>query len=182
MFIQKEKGKIFTHEVQEAIDYLVRPCEQIVIPNNTFLFPCTTKKSLNHVRGWEVVHEIAGKAQLRKPELITSTKIRKHMATILQLLDMNNAELQWVTEHLRHTGDVHKTWYRQEASTIELTKDKGVDFSNKKMKDLSGITFSFSFIIFSLVSFLLSELEYETTHSCFHVQQRNRQIMYVAGK
>ena len=71
------------------------------------------------------------------------------MATVLQLLDMNNAELQWVTEDLGHTGDVHKTWCQQEASTVELTKDKGVDFRNKKMKDLSGITFSFAFIIFS---------------------------------
>ena len=165
---KKRVPTIFTDEVQEAINYLVRTREQIgVIPSNTFLFPCTTKKSSNHVRGWEVVHEIAGKAKLRKPELITSTKIRKHMATVLQLLDMNNAELEWVTEHLGHTGDVHKTWYRQEASTVELTKvaklliakDKGVDFKNKKMKDLTGITFSLAFIIFSLFLFLLSDLE-----------------------
>ena len=70
------------------------------------------------------------------------------MATVLQLLDMNNAELEWVTEHLGHTADVHKTWYRQEASTIELTKvaklliakDKNVNFKNKKMKDITGKT------------------------------------------
>lgn len=29
------------------------------------------------------------------------------MATVLQLLDMNAAELEWVTEHLGHTTDVH---------------------------------------------------------------------------
>ena len=44
------------------------------------------------------------------------------MATVLQLLDMNAAELEWVTEHLGHTADVHRVWYRQEASTLELTK------------------------------------------------------------
>ena len=53
------------------------------------------------------MHEIAHKAVLKKPELITSSKIRKHMATVLQLLDMNAAELEWVTEHLGHTTDVH---------------------------------------------------------------------------
>ena len=72
------------------------------------------------------------------------------MATVLQLLDMNNAELEWVTEHLGHTPDVHKTWYRQEASTVELTKvaklliakDNNVNFKNKKMRDITGIRFS----------------------------------------
>ena len=71
------------------------------------------------------------------------------MATVLQLLDMNNAELEWITEHLGHTQDVHKTWYRQEASTVELTKvakiliakDVGVEFTNKKMNDLTGNLF-----------------------------------------
>ena len=44
------------------------------------------------------------------------------MATVLQLLDMTDAKLSWVTDHLGHTGDVHKLWYRQEESTVELTK------------------------------------------------------------
>lgn len=92
--------------------------------------------------GWDVVNSIAAKAHLKKPELIPSTKIRKQMATVLQLLDMTPAELEWVTEHLGHTADVHKTWYRQEASTIKLTKvatllmakHKGVNFKNKRKR------------------------------------------------
>ena len=88
----------------------------------------------------------AYEAKLQKPELMTSTKIRKHMATVLQLLDMTEAELNWVTDHLGHTPDVHKMWYRQEESTVELTKvakilmakDRGEAFHNKKMKDLCG--------------------------------------------
>ena len=68
------------------------------------------------------MHEITHKVGLKNPELITSTKIRKHMSTVLQLVDMNAAELEWVPEHLGHTADVHRTWYRQEASTLELTK------------------------------------------------------------
>ena len=30
------------------------------------------------------------------------------MERVLQLLDMNNAELDWVTEHIGHTQDVHR--------------------------------------------------------------------------
>ena len=56
------------------------------------------------------MHEITHKIGLKNPELITSTKIRKHMSTVLQLVDMNAAELEWVPEHLGHTADVHRTW------------------------------------------------------------------------
>ena len=105
---KKRIPTIFTPKVQDVIEILLESRRKINIPdNNVYLFPCTTRRSLRHVRGWEVVHEIAHKAVLKKPELITSTKIRKHMATVLQLLDMNAAELEWVTEHLGHTTDVH---------------------------------------------------------------------------
>ena len=143
---KKRIPTIFTPEVQDVIEILLESQRKINIPdNNVYLFPCTTRRSVRHVRGWEVVHEIAHKAFLKKPELMTSTKIRKHMTTVLQLLDMNATELEWVTEHLGHTADVHHIWYRQEVSTLELTKvakllvakDKGISFKNKAMRSIS---------------------------------------------
>ncbi len=35
---------------------------------------------------------------------------------------MNDGELTWVSNHLGISKNVHKKWYRQEESTIELTK------------------------------------------------------------
>ena len=97
--------------MQDVIEILLENRRKINIPdNNVFLFPCTTRRSLRYVRGWQAVHEITHKVGLKNPELITSTKIRKHMATVLQLVDMNAEELEWVTEHLGHTADVHRTW------------------------------------------------------------------------
>lgn len=86
------------------------------------LFPRPSRGSMDPIRGWDAVHEVALKANLKKPELITLTKIRKHMATLLQLLDMTKEELNSVSDHLGHSVDVHKAWYRQEELTIELTK------------------------------------------------------------
>ena len=68
------------------------------------------------------------------------------MATVFQVLNMNEAELTWVTNHLGHTADVHKRWYRQEESTVELTKiaqllvarDEGKNFKNKKINEVLG--------------------------------------------
>ena len=58
------------------------------------------------VNNWNVLHEVVSILELKKAGRITSTTIRKEMATVLQLLDMTEAELSWVTDHLGHTGDV----------------------------------------------------------------------------
>lgn len=81
---------------------------------------------------------------LNKPKLITPTRTRKYLATILQLLDMNDAELTWLINHFGHTKDVHRQWYRQDDSTIELTKvarvlcavDKEESVKNKKIDEV----------------------------------------------
>ena len=113
---KKRVPTLFTTELNKAISYLVKHRNDVgVLETNIYLFPCVMRNSKNNIPGWEVFHNIALKAKLEKLNLITSTKIRKHMATVLQLLDMNNAELEWVTEHLGHSPDVHKMWYRQEA-------------------------------------------------------------------
>ena len=120
---------------------------------NKFLFARMTRGSSNSVRGWDAIHDVCQHAKLQKPERITSTKIRKEMATVLQLLDMNDAELSWVTDHLGHSASVHKKWYRQEESTVELTKvariliakDNAKDFKNKKVDSLMGAFLQFHF-------------------------------------
>ena len=56
-----------------------------------YLFSFVMEHCKNHFRGWEVVHDIAFKAKLKTPNLVTDVKICKHMATILILLGMNKA-------------------------------------------------------------------------------------------
>lgn len=62
----------------------------------------------------------------------------------MQLLDLTNSELTWLTNHMGHTKNVHMSWYRKEDATIELTKvakalsaiDGGEDIKNKKIDTL----------------------------------------------
>ena len=93
-----------------------------VIKSNKCLFARQLQDSLNHLDGWQMVNSVASRASLLKPELVTYTRLRKELATTLQLLDMNAAELTWVSNHLGHSVNVHKQWCQQEESTIEQTK------------------------------------------------------------
>lgn len=40
--------------------------------------------------------------------LVTSMKIQKYRAAVLQLLDMHNLKRELITQHVRQTCDVHK--------------------------------------------------------------------------
>ena len=112
---------IFTEETVSAIKLLVRCRSSTYIDkSNNFLFACGLGK--NRLRGWDTIQGITKNIQLINPKLLTPTRTRKYLSTILQLLDMTESELTWVTNHLGHTKDIHKGWYRQEDSTIELTK------------------------------------------------------------
>ena len=95
---KKRVSTLFMDELSKTLTYLVKYQSNVgASEKNIYLFPCPTRNSKKHIQGWEVVNKISLKASLQKPNLVTSTKNRKHMATDLQLLDMNNAELEWVT-------------------------------------------------------------------------------------
>ena len=63
---------------------------------------------------------------------------------MMQLLDMTDAELTWLTNHMSHSKNVHFAWYRKEDTTVKLTKvakvlsaiDEGEDIANKKIDAL----------------------------------------------
>ena len=112
--------------------------------DNKYIF--ASGNSRNRLRGWDTVQSILKKINLIKLKFITPARTRKYLSTILQLLDMSESELTWVTDHFGHTKDVHRNWYRKEDATIELTKiakvllavnsDGSRKLQNKRIDDL----------------------------------------------
>ena len=58
--------------------------------------------------------------KLEKPELVKSTNLRKYVATVSQLVDMNESEMGWLANHMGHDIHVHKEYYRLPQTTIEM--------------------------------------------------------------
>ena len=46
--------------------------------------------------------------------------MRKYVATISQLVDMNQTEMGWLAKHLGHDLQIHKDFYRMQDSTLEM--------------------------------------------------------------
>lgn len=141
---------ILTPDMKEAIDVLVEKRQRVGINNNNrYLFARASAASLTYIRGWDCLkkHACDANLQLEKPELITSTRLRKYIATVSQVLDLDERELGWLARHMGHNIDIHKEYYRLHDSTIELAKiskiltavDQGAmgeGFSGKTIGDL----------------------------------------------
>lgn len=58
----------------------------------------------------------------KNPELLTATKLRKHIATCSQVLNLSGNELEQLANFLGHNINVHREYYRLPQETIFLAK------------------------------------------------------------
>ena len=74
---------LFTSETVAAVSCIVKNREiGGVCQNNKFVLKRQYQGSVNHLDGWQMVKIVASRASLYKPELMTSTRIRKELATV----------------------------------------------------------------------------------------------------
>ena len=125
---------LFTAEMVRGIRILVNERSNIDDSNKSAFAAA--------LKGWDTLQAITKQiSTLQRPQLITPTRMRKHLATVLQLLDLTDGE---VSNHMGHTKDTHLSWNRKEDSTIELTKmakiltavDEGKSLQNKKVDNV----------------------------------------------
>ena len=94
-----------------------------ILSSNTYLFP---NSAGNFIRGSDCLRELVEQCQLKhtlkKPLLIKSTLLRKHVSTIAQILVLGDDEKSHLSNHLGHSDEVHREFYRQQESTIEKTQ------------------------------------------------------------
>ncbi|CAH1980411.1 unnamed protein product [Acanthoscelides obtectus] len=118
----KKVPVLLTDEVRVALDLLISKRTDCGISgNNPYIFACS-KNSTQSLRGHDCLSKMCKLADLRNPELITATKLRKYVATVCQVFDLTETESDWLARHLGHDIRVHREFYRLHESTVELTK------------------------------------------------------------
>ena len=76
---------------------------------NLFIFACPNSALKNSLRGNEDMHKVLNCIEdLQNPERIRSRELRKHCATVTQITDLTEGDLQWLADHLGHNLNVHK--------------------------------------------------------------------------
>lgn len=114
---------IITPDLKSALSLLTdktRRGKSNVKEENKFVFPVNDGKSMHNLRGNDVLRHVCGKVRLQNGTAITSTNMRKYVATVSQLVDMNESEMGWLAKHMGHDIHIHKEFYRMQESTLEI--------------------------------------------------------------
>ena len=111
---------IFPTQLKNNIDLLLKTRCLINNPGNSFLFPTQTADS--HIRGQDCIREYAKYCGAEQPERLRSTKLLKHIATMTQLINLTENELDILANFLGHDIRVHREFYRLPEATIQVAK------------------------------------------------------------
>ncbi|XP_052251835.1 uncharacterized protein LOC127858672 [Dreissena polymorpha] len=163
---------IFPEETVAAIDMLMQHRESFIMnKTNPYIFARLYKNSLKSLRGSDCVREVCVMAELQHASLVTATQMRKYLATTLQLLDMKETELRWITDHMGHTVDVHKKWYRLSNRAVELTKVASILSATE-----SGHLKKAHHVLFDNVSKDVEKSQIDGPYACTQNVQMTQQI------
>jgi hypothetical protein len=86
--------------VLKAVDVLMAHRKDL--GKNKFFF--ASHSANGHLYSCAVLRSMTKRAGLERQDLLTSTSLRKYVATAAQIMNLNNGELEWVCSHLEHDG------------------------------------------------------------------------------
>ncbi|XP_043978900.1 uncharacterized protein LOC122834482 isoform X2 [Gambusia affinis] len=112
---------LLSPDVVDALTLLVSKREQCgVCSTNIFLF--ARPRSQSHYRGQDCLRVYGSQCGAKHPEFLRSTQLRKHVATLSQVLNLKNNEIDQVADFLGHDIRVHREFYRLPVPTTQLAK------------------------------------------------------------
>ncbi|KAL4000114.1 MICAL-like protein 2 [Sarotherodon galilaeus] len=112
---------LLTPSMLDALSLLVsRRPDCGICATNIYLF--ARPRSMSHYRGMDSLRVHAHQCGAKHPEYLRSTQLRKHVATLSQVLNLKNNELDQVADFLGHDIRVHREFYRLPVPTTQLAK------------------------------------------------------------
>jgi len=134
---------LLTHKFRQAVDLLLEKRHVVnVAQMNDFVF--ARPNSLSHIRGSDVLRTFASECGAEAPHTLRSTKLRKHVATISQVINLKNNELDVLAQFLGHNIKVHRDYYRLPSDVLQTAKiakilmalDNGEQLAGKSLDDI----------------------------------------------
>lgn len=94
-------------ETEYALELLTQKRESCSIrPGNPYIFPVS--KSDNYLRGNDCMRAATKSCGAKKPTTLQSTNLRKHVATLCQIIDLKENELDILAQYMGHDMHVHR--------------------------------------------------------------------------
>lgn len=114
---------LMTNSMKDSIDVLVKGRNEAgVDPSNKFVFAVSKRKSDSHIRGSDALREYSTKCGAKNPSNLRSTRLRKQIATMSQVMNLQENELDVLASYLGHDIRIHREYYRLPDSSIQVAK------------------------------------------------------------
>ena len=98
---------LFSQDVQEHIEILLSAGEQIFKNvSNPYLFGWP--RSSSPLVGYKILEKHAIASGTKNLKAITATRLRKHLATITQIFNMTDNDVEQLANFMGHTDKVHR--------------------------------------------------------------------------
>lgn len=93
-----------------------KPKNHRIMENNIYMF--CLPHSIHCMRGHEALKELAKKCNATMPLHLKSTKLRKLVITVSQLLNLSESDFNALCKHMGHNPNVHREYYQMDEETI----------------------------------------------------------------
>jgi hypothetical protein len=112
---------LLTKNLQNQINCLLNFRTAVgVAETNTFVFG--RQSASTPYRSSDCLRKYANECGAKNPAVITSTRLRKHIATMSQVLALRSNELDLLASFLGHNIQVHREFYRLPEQTLHVAK------------------------------------------------------------
>lgn len=122
--IRGKRGRIvpilITEDINNWMKILLQVRSEHIPDSNPFLFPSNTAYS--HLRGSDIMRRFASECGASKPNLLISTQLRKHVASMAQVLNLKEHEMDMLASFLGHDIRVHTAFYRLPLDVMQIAR------------------------------------------------------------
>ncbi|XP_072046466.1 uncharacterized protein [Amphiura filiformis] len=145
-----KKGKrpvpiILSKSLMESVNLLIATRESAgVHKDNPYLFARAYQSSTGPLSTHTCLRKFANACGAEIPENLTTTRLRKHIATMSQVLQLGSGEIEQLATYLGHSEAIHRQYYRlpqdvwqvAKVSKILMAMEKGTDVTSVEDVDL----------------------------------------------
>ncbi|XP_076860752.1 uncharacterized protein LOC143518327 [Brachyhypopomus gauderio] len=130
---------LLTPDMVSSLDALIRMRQEFVPAENGFLF--ARPNALTSYRGADCIREYANASGTKNPDAISSTQLRKQVATLSAVLNLKEHEMDQLASFMGHDIRVHRDFYRLPESTLQLAKMSKLLLAMEKgkLKEVHGL-------------------------------------------
>ncbi|XP_067311201.1 uncharacterized protein [Pseudorasbora parva] len=111
---------LLTPAMVDSLNLLVEKRKECGVADNSYMF--ARPYAVSHYRGSDCIRYFVNACGAKNPLSLTSTKLRKHVATLSKVLNLNDTELDQLADFLGHDIRVHRQFYRLPEGTLQLAK------------------------------------------------------------